>query len=322
MKVCPSCRTTFDDSQNFCLNDGTMLIVAETEMDTVVVPSESNVEYRSYQPVPPAPPVRAPVGAPIGTSVPPTAKKSNTGLIVAGSALAALLLVGLGAGAWWTMSRNNNDNGNQRMARTNANVGSISNSNLNSNSNAAVRSSTTARVANSTVNTAVPAANSAIAAPPTSDADVSEEPPPTPAPPAPQLSARRTEAIRKEVSGAVSSWAKAIESGNVNAHLNYYADTLEYYYTGRGFSKNQIRADKQRAFESFDDIEFNVSNFRVTPEGNGDRATVIYDKEWVFSNEERTLEGKVQSQMTLQKIGGRWLIVGEKDLKVYYQHSN
>jgi hypothetical protein len=81
-----------------------------------------------------------------------------------------------------------------------------------------------------------------------------------------------------------------------------------------------VRADKQRAFEAFDDIEFNVSNVRVIAESE-DRVTVIYDKEWVFANGERTTEGKVQSQLTLQRINGRWLIVGERDLKVYYQQS-
>jgi ketosteroid isomerase-like protein len=305
MKVCPSCRTTFDDSQNFCLNDGTPLIVAETEMETIVAPPEP-VEHRSYQTIPPA--AHAPIGAPRAAP----AKKSNTGLIAAATALGVLLLVGLGAGAWWTMSRkdNNANNRNQPVARTNANTNTISNSNLNS--NVAARSSTPA-VVTSTVNGSVPATNSAVVAPSETD-DVAEDSPPTSAPP---VSAREAATVRKEVSGAVSSWANAIESGNINGHLNYYADTLEYYYTARGFSKNQVRADKQRAFEAFDDIEFNISNVRVTPEADGDRATVVYDKAWAFSNAERTSEGKVQSQMTLQKIGGRWLIVGERDLKVY-----
>lgn len=70
MKVCPSCRTTFDDSQNFCLNDGTPLIVAEAEMETVVAPPESNVEYKSYQTIPPA--ASAPVAPPPAVAAPST----------------------------------------------------------------------------------------------------------------------------------------------------------------------------------------------------------------------------------------------------------
>ena len=163
------------------------------------------------------------------------------------------------------------------------------------------------------------ATNSAIVTP-NVNAEITEGSP-TP-PPAREISEREAATIRKAVSGTVSSWANAIESGNFNGHLSFYADTLDYYYNARGFSKNQVRADKQRAFEAFDNIEFNISNVRVTPDASGERATVVYDKEWVFENDERVSEGKVQSQLTLQKIGGRWLIVGERDLKVYYQESH
>lgn len=298
MKVCPACRTTFDDSQNFCLSDGTPLVPAETEpeKETVVAPRESNVEHRSYQ-------TRTPAAAPQ-----PAGKKSKTGLIVAGTVLATLLLVGLGAGGWWLMSRNNAQN-----AGTNANT------NLVSNSNSAVRTSVNLAVANSktAANANESATNSAAEAP-----NVNTETAESSPTPARELPSAETAVIRKEVSGTISSWANAIESRNLNGHLSFYADTLDYYYTARGYSKNQVRADKERAFEAFDDIEFNISNISVTPDASGNRATVVYDKEWVFSNEERSNEGKVQSQLTLQKIGGRWLIVGERDLKVYYQESH
>lgn len=323
MKVCPACRTTFDDSQNFCLSDGTPLVAAETEpeTETVVVQRESSVPPRSYQSLP-----RTPV-APAASSAAPTAKKSNTGLIVAG-ALAAVLLIAIVAGAWRMMSRGSqSDNGNQQIAQTNAD--SIPNSNLNLNSNSNLNSSSAPRnyppadVKNST-NAAN--ANQAATYPsddvlPSGETRVAEDSPPPPPPePARNIPARRATTIRREVSSAINSWAKAIESGDFNRHLSYYADTLEYYYTARGFSVNQVRADKQRAFEAFDDIEFNVSNVRVIAESE-DRVTVIYDKEWAFANDERTTEGKVQSQLTLQRINGRWLIVGERDLKVYYQQS-
>ncbi|HEX8197267.1 MAG TPA: nuclear transport factor 2 family protein [Pyrinomonadaceae bacterium] len=318
MKVCPACRTTFDDSQNFCLTDGTPLVTAEAEpeTETVVVQRESSVPPRSYQSLP---------RTPAASSAAPTAKKSNTGLIVAG-ALAAVLLIAIVAGAWRMMSRGSqSDNGNQQIAQTNADSipNSNFNSNLNLNSSSAPRNYPPADVKNST-NAAN--ANPATTYPsadvlPSGETRVAEDSPPPPPPePARNIPARRATTIHREVSSTINSWARAIESGDLNRHLSYYADTLEYYYTARGFSVNQVRADKQRAFEAFDDIEFNVSNLRVITESE-DRVTIIYDKEWVFANGERTTEGKVQSQLTLQRINGRWLIVGERDLKVYYQQS-
>ncbi len=57
---------------------------------------------------------------------------------------------------------------------------------------------------------------------------------------------------------------------------------------------------------------------KVTPDASGEKATAVFDKEWNFEGAEKYSAGKVQQQLTLGKIGGRWLITGEKDLKTYY----
>ena len=280
MKVCPACRTTFDDSQNFCLNDGTPLVFAEAEPETVVAARSQHSSQSGYN----IPPVAQPQQ--------PVAAKSNTGLIVAVTALVTILLVGVGIGGWWLLSRSNS----AVTQSTNAKPTPIVTANTNSNS----------RVANAQTM-------------PTQSANISTVTNIAPPTPAPTLSSAQAAAVREEVSDVVGSWKSALESNNINGHLSYYADSVDYY-KGR-YNKSQIRADKQRAFQEFDDLRMNISNLRVTPDAGGDKATVIYDKEWVFEGAERTNEGKVQSQLTLQKIGGRWLITGERDLKVYYSRS-
>ena len=54
---------------------------------------------------------------------------------------------------------------------------------------------------------------------------------------------------------------------------------------------------------------------RVMPDASGEKATAVFDKEWHFENDEKTSEGKVQTQLQLKKIGGEWKITERKRFK-------
>ena len=69
-------------------------------------------------------------------------------------------------------------------------------------------------------------------------------------------------------------------------------------------------------------MQVNISNLKVTPAASGNRATAVFDKSWRFENDSTTSEGKVQQQLTLEKLGENWVIVGEKDLKTYNKSKN
>ena len=48
-------------------------------------------------------------------------------------------------------------------------------------------------------------------------------------------------------------------------------------------------------------------------------ATVTLDKTFDFRGDNNAFfNGSVQTQLALTKLGGAWLITGEKELKVYY----
>jgi ketosteroid isomerase-like protein len=216
-------------------------------------------------------------------------KKSNTLFVVLLTALVTLLLFGGAIGAWLFLRNRNAD------VASNRNQSSSTNSNRPANAaaspNAAPKNSPT------------PAVNSNAA-----------PPPPTAAP------AVNAEQIKTEVSGAVNSWKSAAESRNLDAMMASYADTVDYY-NKKGASADFVRQDRQRAFSEYDNIEINLSNLRVTPDASGERATVVFDKEWIFENDEKTNEGKVQQQLQLVKSGDRWRIAAERDLKVYYTNK-
>ena len=218
-------------------------------------------------------------------------KKSNTATVIILTALATVLLFG-GALGVWSLLRN-------RRAEVVANT--------NSNS---VNSNTANRTNKTNANTNANKTNANASPTPPTNANVN-----TNAAPSPGVD---IEQVKDEVSDKVQAWAASLESGNLNTHLNNYADRLEYYYNARDVGIGSVRSDKQRAFGQFDDFHVDISNLRVTPDASGEKATAVFDKEWEFEGEENRNKGKAQSQLQLTKIGGAWRVTGEKDLKVYY----
>ena len=302
MKICPTCQNRYtDDTLQFCLQDGAALIgddsdasssptIAFNEEAETVVKNRANermqvdLQNQSYAQNR-TQPQNYSQQIPTGTANYQTVeKKSNTGLIILATALATLLLGAIGVGAWFLF-------GNKKDVAQNTNVkNSVSeNSNKNKNENSADNS----------------------------NAKQQQQPTPKPTATAAPKPDFDPEKIRAEVSGTVDSWATLAESRDLSAYMDNYADKVDYY-NKKSVDKSAVRADKQRAFGLYDTIEFNVSNLRVMPDATGENATAVFDKQWYFENEEKSNEGKVQTQLQMKKIGGDWKITSERDLKVYY----
>jgi ketosteroid isomerase-like protein len=127
--------------------------------------------------------------------------------------------------------------------------------------------------------------------------------------------------VSKEVGDALESWADTTRERDLDAHMASYADTLETYYKKTNVPASQVRADRARAFERYDDIDVQLTNVEVVPDPTGARANVTLDKTWRFDSSDKNSTGSVRQQLTLVKAGGHWLITAERDLQVYYTNS-
>lgn len=122
-----------------------------------------------------------------------------------------------------------------------------------------------------------------------------------------------------EVRNALEGWAQATRNRDLDSHMRYYADTLDYYYSRTQVPSDRIREDRSRAFEKFNYLDIRLSNINIQLDSTGHRATVLLDKTFDFRGDNNVFyNGSVQDQLTLTKLGGGWLITGEKELKVYY----
>ena len=320
MKYCPHCRTTYaDDALRFCLQDGSVLVgepartsvtggdaAQSSEPETVVSKRRRRQQPQNWQSGPQSELNRAGAGA-------HTPRKSNTALVVISTALVTLLLVG-GIGAWflWRDPAGDPEAARKNSDSTKSNSGAVSsssppqagdknpaeadnpsNTNMDTNRLIVVNAAPPSPTENENVNSSAPAKS------------------PSPA-------AVHSERVESEISESVMNWKSALESGSLNNFLGHYADRLDYYFNSRDVGIGAVRADKQRAFALFSDFRLKIDNLRVAPDEGGARATAVFDKEWEFEGAGSRDAGKVQSQLQLTKIGGRWRITGERDLKIYY----
>jgi hypothetical protein len=280
MRVCPSCKTQYtDDSLAFCLQDGTPLVGIDRVSSSATV-DESEAIVRERNRVPEG--MREQPSEVTRFSRETGAKKtSSVFLIIAIVALLLLIFAGVVIVVAFVLLR--------PTPFVN---------------NTVINSPTPVSTVTNTNRSGMPTPNA------TTNLNVAfVTPSPTPMTEDPAT-------VRREVAARLNDWKSATESLNVNSLMRYYADTVDYYRRG-STSAAFVRNDKQRAFTRFSSIRITISNLNVSADPSGDRATAVFDKEWVFEGA-RISSGKVKSRLQFRKINGEWLITGERDLSVYY----
>ena len=296
MKQCPTCQSQYtDDTLQFCLQDGSPLrFVTSSQSKTSAYGDEETVVANAR----PSSQINAPPKTnPTGWNPnqyqshekfeTPERKSSATVAVLLTAFVMLLLFSFVGIGAWFYLRGvSGDDNKNVLLAKK--------------------RDSEKVSNTSSVQTTPIPTA----ATPRSSDSSSNANVATNSAPPIDK------EQIKRDVAQKVNSWKAAAESRNLDGYMSNYAGTIDYY-NKKGASVATVRADKQRAFTTFDSMRITLSNMTVTPDASGDTATAVFDKEWVFEGAKYSA-GKVQTQLKLKKIGGQWLITGERDLNVYY----
>lgn len=128
-----------------------------------------------------------------------------------------------------------------------------------------------------------------------------------------------TSSATNDVISALQGWTAATNARNLSSHMSYYSENLSIYYGRRNVSREFVRANRAPAFNKYSQLKVQLTNIQVSFDPSGNTAVVTFDKTWDFDGA-RHSTGSSQQSVWLSHIGGRWLITGEKDLKVY--HAN
>lgn len=282
MKSCPSCLTQYtDDTLSYCLQDGSLLTTEFTSESPTVVAGETetfvNPRVLSNK-LDTRPDISTAVIHDSGSKP----RGSRTAVAVAATVFVMLaIFVLLGAGAFLYY-----------RSKGSAVSSNISSANGKGNPNEKNVSPPTNRTPTRIDNREV-----------------------TPSPLPDSGLETVTDDVRSEVWNEIDDWRSATEEMDIDSLVGHYASRVEYYNKSAADS-SFIRADKNRAFSRFDVISMKISNVEVTNAGTAGTFNVFFDKEWRFSGA-TTSTGKVRQLLQIKKIGGRWLITAEKDLKVF-----
>jgi hypothetical protein len=305
MKRCPTCQRIYTDGTlNFCLEDGAALRSATgaTLDETLTLDANEPPPTEILHDPALAPTLRS--NQPHATvrqearatrnefqdlgAQPPRAGR-NTTSVVAVTVVATILLLALGGLGAWLLLRDNTGGGNENTTPP---------TNLNS----------------PPTNTNTPPGPSPT---PTPFATPSATPVLTPtASPTPPVTDAAT--ARREVSSALNGWRQTMINPSVDAHMEYYAPVLHTYYNARDVGVGRVRSNVARAFSSYSTFDVQITNLQIEVDPSGEKAVATFDKTFEFSNDEKSYNGSGLNRFWFEKIGGRWLITGEKDLKTYY----
>ena len=284
MRICPTCRTSYtDDTLRYCLQDGATLVEQlESETPTVALNEQETIQARRQTSSQPR--ITTVNEGELAREAGARKEGGRSGLVWALIAvIAVLLLVVIGGAIGLAIYLNN--------SKTVSNSNSSNNTNTNANGGLFGSSGTISPTPTPTAST-------------------------TPSPSPSSTTKVDAETAKKEVGQTVYRWKSMAEAQNLDSYMGNYADTIDYY-NHAGASRSYVRSDKARAFDLYDTITVNLSNMSVSVDESGSTATATFDKEWEFEGP-RNSSGKVQSQLKLRNVNGKWLIVGERDLKVYF----
>ncbi|MGH7457655.1 MAG: serine/threonine-protein kinase [Longimicrobiaceae bacterium] len=115
----------------------------------------------------------------------------------------------------------------------------------------------------------------------------------------------------QDVQRVIADLNRAWLDGDLGRHLSHYASRVDFY-NQPGYTREELRADRVSARESYDQVEMELGRRAVTFPRPG-RARALVDKTWDFKGPEEEWSGEATTEYLLELRGGRWLVVGEDD---------
>lgn len=301
MKHCPACRIQYaDDTLRFCLQDGAVLNdgdeTKQSAIDTIAFSDPltassilKTADLNLHAPKADAPKTRAwkPESPKSALRQTPDAAKSGFfAKTLLASAGVLLVLAAAGFGGWFYF-------GNQ-------------NKTVNASQPANAAAPATAQKNSTADNTTSKAIIDDLSAPTNSNSELPSN--------------SGSEDAKKEIAAAIELWKQAVESRKLPDYLSRYAEKVDYFDKS-GAGAGEIRAEAQKMFDAYSEIEITLSNVRVAVDAGGTQATAVFDKEWSYETPTDLLEGKAHTKLRFQKSGADWKITSEKYQKIYYMEN-
>ena len=120
----------------------------------------------------------------------------------------------------------------------------------------------------------------------------------------------------KTLRSALDGWVAATNSRDIGGQLVYYAPRLDAFYTRRGVSREDVRAEKQSTFGQATRVNMSVSDPSIEVGGDGLTSVMRFRKQYLIEAGGQSRSGEVLQELRWAKTGAGWRITSERDLQV------
>jgi ketosteroid isomerase-like protein len=133
----------------------------------------------------------------------------------------------------------------------------------------------------------------------------------------PQASPQEYEKQRSSLRGALNEWIATTNARDLNRQKEFYMPKVSAFYRARNVTREEVLADKERAFENADLLDVRaLGQPEISIHPNGRMATMRFRKQYAVRNGQQDRRGEVLQELRWRRTGKGWKIVSERDVKV------
>jgi hypothetical protein len=114
----------------------------------------------------------------------------------------------------------------------------------------------------------------------------------------------------------LEEWLAATNQRNLKKHLAFYMPRLKAFYLARNISREDVRAERMRAFERADLIEVRAVEPETIFVEGGRVAIMRFRKKYLTKKGGQSRSGEVIQELRWQRTNQGWKIFSERDVKV------
>jgi ketosteroid isomerase-like protein len=132
-----------------------------------------------------------------------------------------------------------------------------------------------------------------------------------------QASPQEQEEQRSSLRAALDEWIATTNARDLNRQKEFYMPKVSAFYRARNVSRDEVLADKGRAFENADLLNVRaVDQPEINIHPNGRMATMRFRKQYAVRNGQQDRRGEVLQELRWRRTGTGWKIVSERDVRV------
>jgi restriction system protein len=125
------------------------------------------------------------------------------------------------------------------------------------------------------------------------------------------------ERAEQRVREVLAVWTSTILSNDLAGQVDCYAPTVAPFFQRASATLQEVATEKERVMKTYPLVRKYVSSNISFERVDANRVVVSFDKTWEARGR-RTFAGSERQSLELRPLGGRWRIIGERELQIYW----